>query len=80
MSIDQATNIRYRLMKGLPIRGWAAAGLDISDETKAEMQCMEDYLFNSDIARELVAGGREIFYLLTNFYVSERKTLHEKNR
>jgi hypothetical protein len=57
VSIKEATNLRYRLMKGLPIRGWESK--DENEETNMEMRSMQDYLFNADIASEIKANGRE---------------------
>jgi hypothetical protein len=57
VSIEEATNLRYRLMKDLPIRGWESN--DENEETQTEMRSMQDYLFNADIASEIKAGGRE---------------------
>ena len=39
--ITEAENIRYRLMKYLPIRGW-----DSSKSSKEEMGGMQDFLLN----------------------------------
>jgi hypothetical protein len=57
VSIEEATNLRYRLMKDLPIKGWT--GKDVNKGTQMEMRSMQDYLFNADIASEIKAGGRE---------------------
>jgi hypothetical protein len=57
VSIKEATNLRYRLMKDLPIKGWT--GKDVNEETEMEMRSMQDYLFNADIASEIKAGGQE---------------------
>ena len=54
VSLKEATNIRYRLLKELPIKGWKE-----SEIPKEHMGKMEDYLFNKDLAKEVVAGGKD---------------------
>jgi hypothetical protein len=49
--LEEATNLRYRLMKGLPIKDWKAS--EVSNEAIGSMQ---DYLFNEDLAKEIKAG------------------------
>ena len=62
VSLAEATNLRYRLKRGLPIKGWDPKNDSpnyVSDEEAAEMRTMENYLFNDDLAQELKAGGRD---------------------
>ena len=54
-TLAEATNLRYRLMKGIPIKGW----VDLSKEDPVKMAAMEDYLHNEDLAKEIVAGGQD---------------------
>ena len=53
-TLEEATNLRYRLIKDLPVKGWNFA--DANDTV--DMAAMEDYLFNEDLAREITAGGQ----------------------
>ena len=48
----EAKNLRARLLKNQPIRGW-----DVSDPVSVGE--IDDYLYNVDLARELEAGGQE---------------------
>ena len=52
--LEEATNLRYRLMKSLPIKDWKE-----SDVPNEEMGTMQDYLFNADLAKEIKAGDLE---------------------
>lgn len=56
-TLSEATNLRYRLMKGLAIRGWDYTKLSKKDLN--ELGSMEDYLYNEDLAKEISAGGQE---------------------
>ena len=53
-TLEEATNLRYRLIKDLPIKGWKFA----DSKDAVELGAMEDYLFNEDLAREITAGGQ----------------------
>jgi len=54
VTLEEATNIRYRIMKNLPIRGWEPKKISAED-----MGPMADYIFNSDLATEVTAGGQD---------------------
>ena len=54
-TLEEATNLRYRLLKDRPIKGWYAEDGDDS----ATLGAMQDYLFNEDLAREITAGGQQ---------------------
>ena len=53
-TLEEATNLRYRLRRDLPIKDWKPN--ECSDET---MGAMQDYLFNDDLAKEVVAGSKQ---------------------
>ena len=53
-TLEEATNLRYRLIKDFPIKGWKFA----DSKDAVELGAMEDYLFNEDLAREITAGGQ----------------------
>lgn len=53
-TLEEATNLRYRLRRGLTIKDWKPN--ECSDEEMGEMQ---DYLFNDDLAKEVVAGSKQ---------------------
>jgi len=53
-TLEEATNLRYRLRRDLPIKDWKPN--ECSDEEMGEMQ---DFLFNDDLAKEVVAGSKE---------------------
>ena len=53
-TLREATNLRYRLMKDMPVKGY-----EFDKEDSAELGAMEDYLFNEDLAREVMAGAKE---------------------
>ena len=53
VTLREPTNLRHRLMKDVPAKGC---------EFKAdsgELGSMEDYLFNEDLAREIIVGQKE---------------------
>lgn len=52
-TLKEATNIRYRLIKGLPIKGYDPPP---SDETYGQIL---DYLYATDLAAEVTAGGQQ---------------------
>ena len=54
-TLNEATNLRYRLLKKLPIKGWDKAAMD----DKRMIGEMRDYLFCTDLAQEVTAGGQE---------------------
>jgi hypothetical protein len=66
VSLEEVTNLRYRLMKDLPIRGWEGKALD--DQLQMDTKSMQDYLFNNDIASEIKAGGQESIKKLQLLY------------
>jgi len=53
-TLREATNLRYRLMKDMPVKGY-----EFDEEDSAGLGAMEDYLFNEDLAREVMAGAKE---------------------
>ena len=53
-TLKEATNLRYRLLKDMPVKGCT-----FDEEDSAELGVMEDYLFNEDFAREIKAGGKD---------------------
>ena len=53
-TLREATNLRYRLMKDKPVKGY-----EFDEKDGAELGAMEDYLFNEDLAREIMAGAKE---------------------
>ena len=53
-TLEEATNLRYRILKDMPIKGW-----DYAEADKDSMAVMEDFLFNEDLAREIKAGGAD---------------------
>ena len=50
-SLEEATNLQYRLLKALPIKDWKE-----SDMTREDMGIMQDFLFNKDLTKEVRAG------------------------
>ena len=52
-TLKEATNLRYRLIKDMPVKGYEF------EADGAELGAMEDYLFNEDLAREIIAGQKE---------------------
>lgn len=60
-SLEEATNLRYKILTDKPIKDWVPPPPDESrdDEDVAAMKTMEDYLFNEDLANEIRVGGRE---------------------
>jgi len=54
VTLEEATNLRYRILKNMTIKGW-----DFADADKDNMAVMEDFLFNNDLAREIKTGGAE---------------------
>ena len=50
-SLEEATNLRHRLLKDLPIKDWRDSNVG-----KEEMGAMKDFLFNKDLAKEITAG------------------------
>ncbi len=54
-SLAEATNLRYRILKNLPIKGWTKKDAD----NKKSVGEMEDYLYNEDLAAEVTAGGKQ---------------------
>lgn len=50
----EATNLRYRLLKDLPVRGW-----EYDEKKDAEYAMQQDVLYNADLAAEISAGGAE---------------------
>jgi len=50
----EATNLRYRLLKDQPIRGWK-----YDEQHAAEYGKQQDTLYNEDLAAEIEAGGSE---------------------
>ena len=53
-TLKEATNLRYRLLKDMPVKGCS-----FDEEDSAELGVMVDYLFNEDLAREITAGGKD---------------------
>ena len=66
----QARNIRYRLVKGLPVGPKDALATPDSMESDLEL----DALFNDELARELEAGGRESVESLLRLHKELEKT------
>ena len=54
-SLYEATDFRYRIMHDIPIKGW-----NISSIKAPELGGMKYFLFNEDLAKEIVAGVQEI--------------------
>ncbi|KAL7532284.1 hypothetical protein ACHAXR_004536, partial [Thalassiosira sp. AJA248-18] len=52
-TLHEATNLRYRLIKDRPIKDW-----NVNKVPEQEMGEMKDFLFNTDLAAELSAGGQ----------------------
>ena len=50
--MEEATNLRYRLLKDLPIKDWKELNV-----VKEEMGAMKDFLFNKDLAKDITAGN-----------------------
>ena len=50
-TLEEATNLRYRLLKNLPMKDWKESAM-----SPEEMGNMQDYLFNKDLAKEIIAG------------------------
>jgi len=53
-TLREATNLRYRLMKDMPVKGY-----EFDEKDSAELGAMEDCLYNEDLAREVMAGAKE---------------------
>ena len=51
-TMKDAKNLRYRIPKDLPIRGWNIPTPRAAGER-------DDFLHNSDLARKIVAGGAQ---------------------
>lgn len=54
VTLDEATNLRYRLLTDMPIKNWKP-----EECSKEEMGEMQDYLYNDDLAKEVAAGSKE---------------------
>ena len=50
-TLEKATNLRYRLLKKMQIKTWNES--EVSEEDLGNMQ---DFLFNKDLVKEIVAG------------------------
>ncbi len=59
-TLEEATNLRYRLMKDKPIKNWKPD----DTSTKEQMGDMMDYLHNEDLANEISAGSKESIHSL----------------
>ncbi|EJK50572.1 hypothetical protein THAOC_30397, partial [Thalassiosira oceanica] len=66
----EATNLRYRLLKNLSIRGW-----EYDEKNAAEYAKQQDTLYNEDLAAEIEAGGVES---LTNLMSLHRGLAQEE--
>ena len=55
----EATNIRYRLLHDIPVKGWKSP---VTDKQGA----IEDYIHNADITLDVSEGGDEI---ITNLLI-----------
>ena len=53
VTLREATNLRHRVMKGMPAKGHEF------EADSAELGSMKYYLFNEDLAREIIAGQKE---------------------
>lgn len=53
VTLKEATNLRYRLMKSMKIQGF------VEDPSYQELGKMTDYLINYDLKQEVTAGGQK---------------------
>ena len=53
-TLREATNLRYRLIRDIPIKGYNPKEVDERDIGQ-----MQDFLFNEDLAAEVIAGGQK---------------------
>lgn len=54
-TLNEATNLRYRLLTGKPVKGWSK--MDASN--KQEIRIMCDFLFNDKLANQVTKDGKE---------------------
>ena len=50
-SLEEATNLQYRLLNFFPVKGW-----NESELPKGHMGRIQEYLFNKDLVKEVVAA------------------------
>ena len=61
ITYNQAVNVRYRLLKDTPFKSW---GKLIAEEQGG----IEDFLTNTDLKNEVIAGGQESIVNLCTFH------------